>query len=37
MTYQDMIFDAGMYLGFYGFGLASGVFLFWVETKVRRL
>jgi hypothetical protein len=37
MTYDEMIFDAGLYLGFFAFGLASGFFIMWVETKARKL
>jgi hypothetical protein len=29
----EMVFDAGLYLGFYAFGLASGVFLSWIEAR----
>lgn len=35
MTYQEMIFDAGLYLAFFAFGLASGLFVSWVETKAK--
>lgn len=28
-----MIEDLGFYLFFYGFGLASGVFVSWLETR----
>ena len=28
----DMLIDTGLYLFFYGFGLASGVFVSWLES-----
>lgn len=37
MTYSEMILDAGLYLGFFGFGLASGLFIMWVEAKAKQL
>lgn len=37
MTYSEMVFDAGLYLSFFGFGLASGLFVSWVETKAKQL
>jgi hypothetical protein len=36
MTYSEMVFDAGLYLGFFAFGLASGLFVSWVENKAKR-
>lgn len=33
MTTGEIIFDAGMYLGFYGFGLVSGVFVSWINAR----
>ena len=35
MNVVDVIEDAGLMLAFYGFGLASGVFICWIETRVR--
>lgn len=35
MTYTEMVFDSGMYLFFFGFGLLSGLFLAWVESRAR--
>jgi hypothetical protein len=31
MTPTEMIFDAGIYLGFFAFGMAAGAFVFWME------
>jgi hypothetical protein len=36
MTYSEMVFDAGLYLGFFAFGLAAGLFVSWVENKAKR-
>ena len=36
MMYSEMVFDAGIYLGFFLFGMASMMFLNWVEDKARR-
>lgn len=33
MSATEAILDAGFYLGFYAFGLASGVFVSWLETR----
>lgn len=35
MTYSEMLFDGGLYLAFFGFGLASGLFVAWVEAKAK--
>ena len=37
MTYTEMVFDAGLYLGFFAFGLAAGLFIMWVEAKAKQL
>lgn len=36
MTYTEMLTDGGLYLAFFGFGLASGLFVAWVEAKAGR-
>lgn len=36
MTYEEMIFDSGIYLSFFIFGLVSGMFVAWVEAKAGR-
>lgn len=33
MTTQEVIFDAGIYLAFFAFGLVSGLFVSWLETR----
>ncbi len=31
MTYSEMLFDAGIYLFFFAFGMVAGVFVYWLE------
>jgi hypothetical protein len=33
MTYTEMLTDSGLYLFFFSFGLVSGMFIFWVDTR----
>jgi hypothetical protein len=33
MTYAEMVFDAGIDLFFFTFGLVAGAFVFWLETR----
>lgn len=35
MTYAEALFDSGMYLFFFGFGLLSGLFVAWVESRAK--
>ena len=33
MNYVEMLTDTTLYLFFYGFGLLSGIFVSWIESK----
>jgi hypothetical protein len=33
MTYAEMLTDTSLHLFFYGFGLISGIFVSWIESK----
>lgn len=33
MTYGEIIFDGGIYLFFFIFGLISGLFVMWLEMR----
>jgi hypothetical protein len=33
MTYTEMLTDTSLHLFFYGFGLISGIFVSWIESK----
>jgi hypothetical protein len=33
MTYTEVLTDTTLYLFFYGFGLISGIFVSWIESK----
>lgn len=35
-TYSEMIFDGGMYIAFYLFGIVSCAGIFWIEGYVER-
>lgn len=36
MTYQEIIFDCGVYLAFFVFGLGSGLFVSWIEGRAQQ-
>lgn len=36
MTVTDVMVDSLIYLGFYVFGMASGLFVFWLETRTMK-
>jgi len=36
MTYTEIVVDSSIDLFFFGFGLASGVFLYWLDDYKRR-
>ncbi len=33
MTYTEVLTDTTLYLFFYGFGLISGIFVSWIESR----
>ncbi len=33
MSWAEMVFDAGIDLFFFGFGVVTGAFVFWMERR----